>query len=370
MNRGQGVLVGASGVLVGVIVTWGVIGHPSSTPGASPSAGPITGASGVPSASSLPAATPSDTPSTRPDANQANLSADCSAPDVTVSTADQLTTALVAAKPGQVISMAAGTYVGEFATKASGSEGSPITLCGTAASIIDGDGIKGGYAFHLDGAKYWVLSGFSITNAQKGVVADGTVGSLIEGLTVHHLGDEGIHLRDFSTDNVVRGNTVYDTGNRRKKFGEGIYIGTANSNWCTVSDCKEDRSDRNVVEDNTIYDTTAENVDIKEGTSNGVLRGNSFNGSGLTGAGGDSWVDVKGNDWVIEANEGVDSTMDGFQVHDVADGWGRGNVFRDNVAKVNGPGYGFALRPEQDNVVECSNTVSNAKEGLSNVPCR
>jgi hypothetical protein len=101
-----------------------------------------------------------------------------------------------------------------------------------------------------------------------------------------------------------------------------------------------------------------------------VLRGNSFNGSGLASGGADSWVDVKGNDWVIEANEGVDSPTDGFQVHDVADGWGRGNVFRDNVATVNGSGFGFALRPEQDNVVECSNTASNAKKGLSNVPCR
>ena len=222
----------------------------------------------------------------------------------------------------------------------------------------------------MSGAKYWVLSGFTITNAQKGVVADGTVGSLIAGLTVHHIGDEGIHLRDFSTDNVVRGNTVFDTGNRRAKFGEGIYIGTANSNWCTISDCKPDASDRNLVTYNTIYDTTAEGVDIKEGTTGGVLSHNSFDGSGLTSGGGDSWVDVKGNSWVIEANVGVDSPMDGFQVHDVADGWGKGNVFRDNAATVNGPGYGFALRPEQDNVVECSNTVSNAKKGLSNVSCR
>jgi parallel beta-helix repeat protein len=265
--------------------------------------------------------------------------------------------------------MAPGTYTGLFSTQASGSKGKPITLCGPKEAVIDGEALDGGYGFHLDGAKYWVLRGFTVTNAQKGVMADGTVGSVVEGLTVHHIGDEGIHLRDFSTDNTVRGNTIFDTGNRRKKFGEGIYIGTANSNWCTVSDCKEDHSDRNVIEDNHIYGTTAESVDIKEGTSKGVLRGNSFDGGALTKAGGDSWVDVKGNDWLIEGNEGKDSIEDGFQVHDVVDGWGKRNVFRDNVAAVNGPGFGFAIRSKGANVVGCSNTATHAKEGLSNVPC-
>jgi len=364
MSRGQGVLAGASAIVVGGAVMWGVFGHSGDAdpPGATVPTTPATGAPNVTSASALPSvsARPTTTATT----------ATCATPTVTVTDANGLTTALRSAKAGQVIVMAPGTYVGTFAAKTSGTAHSPITLCGGADAVIDGGGIEVGYGFHLDGAKYWVLTGFSITNAQKGVVADGTVGSIVEDLTVHGIGDEGIHLRDFSTDNVVRGNTVYDTGNRRDKFGEGIYIGTAHSNWCTFSDCKEDHSDRNLVEHNTIYDTTAENVDIKEGTSDGVLRGNSFNGSGMTNAGGDSWVDVKGNGWVVDANVGVDSPMDGFQVHNVADGWGKGNVFRNNTAKVNGPGYGFALRPAQNNIVECSNTVSNAKKGLSNVSCR
>ncbi|MGH9187273.1 MAG: hypothetical protein ACRD0U_15885 [Acidimicrobiales bacterium] len=45
------------------------------------------------------------------------------------------------------------------------------------------------------------------------------------------IGDEAIHLRAFSTDNLAIGNTIRNTGLRRDKFGEGIYVGSAVSNW-------------------------------------------------------------------------------------------------------------------------------------------
>ena len=186
-------------------------------------------------------------------------------------------------------------------------------------------------------------------------------------MTVSLIGDEAVHLRNFSTDNVVRGNTISDTGHRKPKFGEGIYVGTAESNWCDFSNCEIDRSDRNVIEGNTIFDTTSESIDIKEGTTGGIVRGNTFDGSSLDEA--DSWVDIKGNDWIIEDNVGVNSYLDGFQTHEILDGWGTGNTFRNNSATVNGGGFGFSLTPVRDNVVECSNAVSAAGEGYSNVDC-
>jgi hypothetical protein len=291
-------------------------------------------------------------------------------PDGTVvSTADDLHAALASAGPGDVIQLAPGTYVGEFAMTTSGTAAEPITLCGNAESVLDGDGPNGGYVVHLDHASYWRLVGFTVTNGQKGVMADGTVGSVIQGLTVTSIGDEAIHLRNFSTDNLVTGNTVDTTGLRREKFGEGIYIGTAESNWCDITACEPDRSDRNVVEQNTIRNVTAEAVDIKEGTTGGTVRGNSFDGSGMTEDGADSWVDVKGNEWLIEGNSGTNSLLDGFQTHEILDGWGTRNVFRGNSAAVNGPGFGFSLTPARDNVVSCDNTASGAGEGLSNVSC-
>ena len=291
----------------------------------------------------------------------------CGDPTVTVSSSAQLFDALEAVKPGESIELESGVYVGTFAATVTGTEESPISLCGPADAILDGSDIEGGYVLHLDAVSYWTVEGFSIRGGQKGLMADGVTHSVIRALTVSQIGDEGIHLRQFSTDNVVEGNTIFDTGLRKPKFGEGIYIGTAESNWCDISDCEPDRSDRNVIENNTISGTTAESIDIKEGTSDGIVRGNSFDGAAISGA--DSWVDVKGNDWLIVDNVGTHSPLDGFQTHEILDGWGTRNVFRDNSATVLAGGFGYSLTPELENVVECGNTASDAREGVSNVDC-
>lgn len=315
----------------------------------SPDATPPTG-DAEPPASNSPTQPPADCPDT-----------------TTVTTADELQDALDAATPGTVIFLAPGTYQGTFTATAQGTKNEPIMLCGTADSVLDGGAIDGGYVFHLDGASYWTLQGFSVRNGQKGVMADQTVGSVIRGLTVSEIGDEGIHLRQFSTDNLVVDNHIRQTGLRKPKFGEGIYIGTAESNWCDVSDCQPDRSDRNQITGNDIAETTSENVDIKEGTTAGVLSNNTLDGEAITAA--DSWVDVKGNNWVIESNTGTNAPQDGFQTHEILDGWGTWNVFRNNTAEVNGPGFGYALAPERDNIVECNNSASGAEEGRANVEC-
>lgn len=362
----------ALGVVV-VVVIWAIASAATrggETPGASGPVGPSASAtpyspSPVPTGSS---ATPEPSGTATGPGGTPSYSADCSAATTTVTTADELEKALDAAQPGETIALADGLYSGEFTASVSGAKGDPITLCGSSAAVLDAGSTDKGYVFHLDHAQYWHLVGFTVQNGQKGVMADGTVGSVIEGLTVHTIGDEAIHLRDFSTDNVVKDNTVSDTGHRRDKFGEGIYIGTANSNWSDITGGAVDKSDRNVIEGNRISDTTAESVDIKEGTSDGILRDNVFDGAGMTD--GDSWVDVKGNGWLIEGNHGAHSQNDGFQTHSVYDGWGTDNTFRDNVADVDGPGFGYSLTPVDGNVVDCSNRATGAKEGLSNVTCR
>ncbi|WUH89674.1 right-handed parallel beta-helix repeat-containing protein [Streptomyces sp. NBC_00433] len=294
----------------------------------------------------------------------------CPAATVTVTDAVTLKSALADAKPGDSIRLADGTYDGRFTATAdvAGTAKAPVFLCGGPGAVIDGGGIKGGYVFHLDGASYWRLVGFTLRDGQKGVVADRVQGAVLQGLTVEQIGDEAIHLRDFSSDNVVRDNTVRTTGLRRDKFGEGVYIGSAESNWCTDSGCKPDASDRNVVMGNRISDTTAEAVDIKEGTTGGRLIGNSFDGSKLTGDTNDSWVDVKGNGWLIQGNTGLHSPADGFQTHEIVHGWGTGNTFKDNISQVDGPGWAFHLTSD-GNVVACGNKVSGAAQGLSNVTC-
>jgi Right handed beta helix region len=297
----------------------------------------------------------------------------CPASTVEVSDAAELSAALAAAVPGTAIGLAEGTYEGEFTASTSGTARAPIWLCGPAGAVLRGPGSDDGFVLHLQQVAHWRLVGFTVRDGQKGVIADGVADSVLQDLTVTEIGDEAVHLRTASTANVVRGLTISDTGLRREKFGEGIYIGTATSNWCDVSDCEPDRSDRNVVIANTISDTTAESIDIKEGTTGGVVVDNSLDGAGLSGE-ADSWIDVKGNDWLIQSNHGTTATASGFEVNEQADGWGTGNTFDANTADVRGPGYGYELRSPTDdpaaaNRVTCTNTATSAASGLTNTTC-
>jgi Right handed beta helix region len=290
---------------------------------------------------------------------------------INVGSAGQLQQALTRVRPGQCIRLADGVYDGEFVVRRSGRPGQRIALWGSRAALLRGFGVDRGYVLHLDGARYWTLSGFSVSDGQKGIMADRASFNVLQDLAVHHVGQEAIHLRSFSTDNVVRRSEVRDTGLRTPRFGEGIYVGSAHRNWCRYSGCKPDQSDRNSILDNRIGpNVTAESIDLKEGTSAGLVQGNAFFGANMTSA--DSWVDVKGNDYLIQGNHGDQSSQDGFQVHVEAPGWGERNLFAENVAEL-GTGGEYGVRVDKDaagNVVRCDNRASGASKGLSNIPCR
>ena len=326
-----------------------------------------SGSSGTSSHHHKPNPGPVPTPPPRPVVPAGSQRVSCPTATTTVHNADELKATLSHPQPGQSIRIADGTYTGKFVGTGSGTAQQPIFLCGDSGAVLDGGGIKAGYALHLDGVSWWRLVGFTVRNGQKGVVADHTQHTVIQGLQVSGIGDEAIHLRTFSSENVVIGNSVSNTGLRRDKFGEGVYVGTAESNWCKLTNCKPDNSDRNVVRDNTIAGTRAESIDIKEGTTSGAIVDNTFDGTALAGA--DSWVDVKGNGWLIEGNTGHKSPQDGFQTHQVVNGWGTGNTFRRNVADVDGPGYGIHLAPIATNKVSCDNKASGAGQGLTNTKC-
>jgi hypothetical protein len=288
---------------------------------------------------------------------------------VDVTDAVELTEALASAQPGDLIRMADGKYLGTFTAEASGTAEQRIALCGSRGAVIDGGDVENGYALHITG-DYWTVSGITVTNALKGVMADDADFTQILAISVHDIGHEGIHFRANSSDNVIQDSEVYNTGLKRDKFGEGIYLGSAVSNWGNYSNGEPDRSDRNQVLRNRIWNTTAESIDIKEGTTGGLIEGNQFDGSALTGA--DSWVDVKGNDYVIRDNTGTNSPLDGFQTHVINDmDWGKHNRFENNTATVNGDGYGFYIHdPEtSDNIVLCNNTVDGAAKGFANQDC-
>lgn len=289
---------------------------------------------------------------------------------VTVSTAAELSAALAAARPGQTIRLTDGTYTGKFVAAASGTDAAPITLTGSRAAVLSSGSLKSGYGLHITGS-YWQVSGLSVAQSAKGIVLDGSAHTVLSNVDVGSIGSEAVHFRANSTDCTLRDSEIHDTGLAKPGFGEGIYVGSAKSNWKTVmgSATTPDRSDRVLISNNRVSRTTAEGIDIKEGTTGGKVTGNSFSEAGFSGANSaDSWVDVKGNGYTVTGNSGSATKLDALQVHNVLDGWGRDNTFAGNTVLGGVPGYEVWIQFEdRGNTVRCQ--PSTAGRGLTNIPC-
>ncbi|WP_316525698.1 right-handed parallel beta-helix repeat-containing protein [Kitasatospora brasiliensis] len=271
---------------------------------------------------------------------------------VEVGTAKQLQSALAAAVPGQTIRLADGAYSGNFKATTPGTAAARITLTGSANAVLTAPS-GGGYGLYLNGASYWTVQGLTVTGGQKGIMADAANHVLLDEVTVHHTTMEGVHFRNSSAYGTLRNSRIHDTGLNRDGMGEGVYVGTANT--------LTDHSDHVEITGNTFGPNIgAENVDLKEGTTGGLVSGNTFDGDGLTGRNyDDSWVDVKGNDYVIENNTGRRTTDDGYQVHSVQPGWGCGTVFRGNrsdLAGATGPDR-YAIDVTDYDAAKCEATV-------------
>ncbi|MFB8027628.1 MULTISPECIES: right-handed parallel beta-helix repeat-containing protein [unclassified Streptomyces] len=283
---------------------------------------------------------------------------------VDVSTAAQLKAALAAVAPGDTIRLADGTYTGNFKATVPATSSARITLTGSPGAVLTAGG---GYGLHLNGASYWTVYGLTVTGGQKGIVTDAANGVVIDSVTVHDLDMEGVHFRTSSRDGVLRNSRIHDTGHNGRGMGEGVYVGSAGD--------LTDRSDGVLIEGNTIGPGVGgENVDIKEGTTGARIIGNTFDGSGLTGANyDDSWVDVKGNDVLVENNKGVRTTNNGYETHTQQSGWGCGTVFRGNASDLTGATGGGQLAVNVTNqsaacrtTVYAGNTVTGGK-GLTNI---
>ncbi|MER5268064.1 cellulose binding domain-containing protein [Actinosynnema sp. NPDC002837] len=317
---------------------------------------------------------------------------------VDVATPAQLQAALAGAVAGQTIRMAAGVYRGSFVITRPGAAGAPVTLTGPADAVLVNDGPSGsapgcptptpgwdpGYGLWLHDAPHWNLVGFTVRESKKGIVADNSHHTVIDRVHVHHVDEEAVHFRRSSADGVLRDSTISHTGLGQPGYGEAVYLGSANSNWaCHGNSGGVDRSDRVHVLGNRIGPgVAAEHVDVKEGTVGGVIRGNAFDGTGISGQNSaDSWVDVKGTGYTIEGNTGTFAApgtfANGYETHNPAttpsSANGCGNVWRDNRSDLGGVGQ-YAIRITSTskcagvpNVVHASNTATRAVIGLTNI---
>jgi hypothetical protein len=300
---------------------------------------------------------------------------------VNVSSAAQLKTALADARAGDEIVMADGIYSGKFTTpvSANGTAAAAIILRGSRNAILDAGDINTGYVFYLQSG-YWIIKGFTVTNGLKGIMIDGAQHSTIDGIKVFYIGEEAIHLRKYSSHNAIQNCEISETGLKTPDYGEGIYIGSAKNNWANYTNGNPDFCDSNLIAANKIGPgVTAECIDIKEGTTGCIIRGNNFDATGITGANsGDSWIDVKGNHSLIENNTGTNPGgaifKDGYQVHCAFAGWGSYNEFKNNNCRVNAAGYGFNIQlsgsngTTTGNKVYTNNIVTGAAAGIANIP--
>lgn len=324
-----------------------------------PSSPPVTPA---PPSSTVPPVVPTPPPAAIP--------ADDGADTVYVSTSTGLVAALGSARQARTIVLRDGLYVGTFVGVASGTATAPITLTGSSKAILSTGSVGSGYGLHITGS-YWHLRGFSVAESAKGVVLDGSRHTVIDGISVYDIGAEGVHFRHNSSDSSITGSSVHDTGLRQPAYGEGIYIGSAKSNWAKIMGSKSipDASDRVQVVHNRVANTSAEGIDVKEGTTGGAIIGNVFANAGYSGENyADSWVDMKGNGYTVTGNSGSTALLDAFQVHKALSGWGQNNFFSENAVTGDVPGYLVRVQSTSlDTVVMCEPTTAGL--GLSNVSC-
>jgi hypothetical protein len=208
-----------------------------------------------------------------------------------VSTSAALQAALMGAKAGDVIVVAPGMYQGTFEGTASGSASAPIVLMGqdpTQPPVLSNPSSLNDLYIH--GGSYWQIQNLVLTGGLRGLLFDSVQNSYVCGIEVYAMGQEAIHMRSASSNNVVEGVYVHDTGLQAAGFGEAFYCGSVTGGYPPASD------------NNTIkYSLLGPNigskfVNFQPGAAGNVVDSCEFDGTGAKGANaGYSFVSLKGD---------------------------------------------------------------------------
>lgn len=296
----------------------------------------------------------------------------CPSGTVNVDTVTELKSALSWAAAGTVIRIASGTYKGQFHVNKSGTASAPIWICGPRTAILTTGSTSSGHALTISGQHDVVVAGITLRTASKGLTVIDSDRIVATDLLVENIGEEGIHLRKQTNDSEVKFNTIRRTGVVTRAYGEGIYLGTSDANWCKYNNCNPDRTTSILVLKNVISETGAQAIEAKAGTTNGVISGNTIVGRD-PGTGGDEWILVKGNDFLVADNVGHDSPENGFTTNASVSGWGKNNIFTRNSA-TNTEEYNTWIHQPKElpflgNRVSCLGASSDVDNGLTNVTC-
>lgn len=272
---------------------------------------------------------------------------------VYVSDSAELKSALENAEAGEKIVLASGTYVYDgtvvkwhtFECSADGTQDAPITLCSQDPdnpAIIDGTTTESYYGLTITG-DWWNIENIVVTNASKGIIVDNSNHTTISGCEVYNIGSEGIHIRDGSSECTIDNSYIHDTGVVNPGYGEGVYIGSAESTTEYDHYC-----DNNTVKNCKIGPNVgSECVDIKEYTTGTLVENCTFDAKGCSGQNyTKAFINIKGNDctvrYCIGYRNGNEYITRAFEQNNVVDGWGQNayiysnKVYMDTKTNANG----------------------------------
>lgn len=261
---------------------------------------------------------------------------------VLVTNTEELIAALADAQAGDEIILREGVYqndewLGEWAAFHAIADGTPENHIIIRSedpenpATISGVTQENKVALKIIGS-YWEIRDLVVCEAAKGIFLQQSEYSVISGCEVYNIGTEAIHIIDNSSYNLVENCYVHDAGTVTPEYGEGVYIGSSKNtegygyecHYNTVRGC---RFGPNIA---------ADHVDIKEFTLGNVVEECTFDGTGMKGEnGGNSFVEIKGNNGIIRNNtgyrNGCEYVLYAFDANVQLDGWGQNNKIYDNT---------------------------------------
>lgn len=120
----------------------------------------------------------------------------------------------------------------------------------------------------------YVISGLTLSNYQTALYCFGISNTIITNMTFAYTGQEGFQMQQSCHDCLVVSNIVHDTG-RYGVYGEGIYIGKSDT-------APPDPTHDITIRSNLVYNTFGEGIEVKPGTYNIIVEGNTFHDCDLT----------------------------------------------------------------------------------------
>jgi hypothetical protein len=189
---------------------------------------------------------------------------------------------------------------------------------------LQGNGINTG-RIKITASSYLSFDGFKITNYNQGFFIEGNSDHItIRNCVIYSIGQEGIHVKENSSYITLDRNLIYDT-DLYIYNGEGIYIGTGSGG-------PHDNTHHVTVSGNIIHDVGDEAIELKPGTHDCIVEGNTVYNA-ITGQ---TWGAIEVSEAILGAQEWASNPNHIIRnniIHDVVTGIraGTGSLVYNNV---------------------------------------